>query len=223
MTLLEEVQGVMERTYAPVGVDLSACIVGARRSTDLLMAAGWPLEDRPSDACTFLRREEDSLYLAIFYSDRLIAALEAENPRQSISHRNIGYLISFLEEITHAVHAALAFAAGFREVESESFACALEAQAKVDTYWLVRRFCCCLIGRDPERWVNDWIMQRLFDDERFTYVRPELTRRYRLAHRIARGFVERTASMPTGERVAAIRAFRVASLLGKARLARGWV
>ncbi len=220
MTLLEEVQGVMERTYAPAGIDLSTCIVGRRRSSDLLQAAGWAPEDQPEDACTFLRRENDSLRLAIFYSDRLIAALEAENPRESISHRNIGYLIAFLEEITHAIHAALWFGSGYRAVEAESFACALEAQAKVDTYWLVRRFCRCLAGEAGGAEVRAWIADRLFGDERFAYRRPALARRYRLAHRIARLFVRRTERMTPGERVGAIRAFRVASLAEKARLAR---
>lgn len=224
MTLLEEVQRVMERTYAPAGVDLAHCIIGRQRTADLMAAAGWAAEDCPEDACTFLRQEGGVLRVAIFYSDRLIAALERENPRECISHRNIGFLIAFLEEITHAVHAAIAFRHGFRAIESEGFACALEAQAKVDSYWLVRRFCRCLLGGKGGAEVRDWIADRIFEDARFDYAKPRLARRYRLAHQIARAFVDQAEELEPGKRLVVIREFRAKSLLGKARwLRRGRV
>lgn len=221
MTLLEEVQEVMERTYRPAGIDLRECLIGRDRSRILRDRVGGDPEDVAMNACTFLRQERENLYVAIFFSEELIETLERDNPRETINHRNIGCLISFLEEITHAVHAALDFHGGCRTVESEVFACNLETQAKVDVYWLLLRFCRVLEGRAPTFETRAWLMDRLFGDERFDYRNRRLARRYRVAHRIARSFVERVEGIGERERVELIRNFREVSLAGKARLAGG--
>ena len=51
----------------------------------------------------------------------LCRQLERHDPRRGISDTNIRHLIAFVEEINHAVHAALAFQRGVREIESEEF------------------------------------------------------------------------------------------------------
>src|SRR6202022_1839735 len=47
---------------------------------------------------------------------------------------------AFVEELNHALHAALQFKSGQREIESEDFARNLELQAQVDTYLVLLLF-----------------------------------------------------------------------------------
>ena len=54
--------------------------------------------------------------------------------------RNIRSLITFVEELNHALHAALQFKRGVREIASEDFARNLELQAQVDTYLVLLLF-----------------------------------------------------------------------------------
>ena len=54
--------------------------------------------------------------------------------------RNIRSLITFVEELNHALHAALQFKRGVREIASEHFARNLELQAQVDTYLVLLLF-----------------------------------------------------------------------------------
>src|SRR5437660_3872572 len=81
-------------------------------------------------ARTFLRTAHDRLYVGIYYSRWLIEQLERHDPRAGLSNRNIRSLIMFVEEINHALHAALQFKSGTREIASEDFARDLELQAR---------------------------------------------------------------------------------------------
>jgi hypothetical protein len=217
MTLLAEIQGVIERTYSPAGVNLEDCLIPRRRSRELAARAadGAVLAE---EACTFLRLDGGNLRIAIFFAPELIETLEREDPRESLSHRNVRALISFMEEITHGVHAALAFRRGRRRWDSEAFACALEAQARVDVYYLLLRFV-RLIAGEVGAGARDWVRAAVFAAERAPGGPPRLRRRYARAGRIARAFTARVDALPSGERRAAIRAFHAAPLAGKARMA----
>lgn len=223
MTLLAEIQDVIERTYAPSGshrINLEDCLIGPSRSAQLYARSGLPASDWSARACTFLRSQDDRLYVAIYYAPDLIDTLERENPRRSLSHRNIASLISFIEEITHALHAIWAFRSGFRQFQSEAFACNLEAQAKVDTYWLLLRFVRLLTGAPPSTETKTWLLDRLIGDERFDYQCERLAARYQKASALAAGFIQALDSLPPADRVRHIRKFRKLSLAGKHRLVR---
>src|SRR5689334_24364696 len=56
------------------------------------------------------------------------------SPRAGLSDHNIRSLIVFVEELNHALHAALDFKSGRHQIDSEDFARNLELQAQVDTY-----------------------------------------------------------------------------------------
>ncbi len=217
MTLLREFQSVLERTYGPSGVDLEACLIGPSRSHQLASLAGAPA-GLSLDARTYLRFHGGNLHIAIYYAPSLIERLEQENPRESISHRNIAALIAFAEEITHGIHAALAFRRGGCRLDSEQFACALEAQAKVDVYYLLLRLGTLLAGElmdDYRHWLRLQILEGHND-----FPDPRLRRRYALASRIAGNFIRRADRMNARRRIRAIRDFRECSLPRKARLAR---
>jgi hypothetical protein len=87
-----------------------------------------------------LRRAGDQLYVGIYYSRWLIEQLEQHDPRAGLGDRNIRSLIIFVEELNHALHAALQFKRGVREIASEHFVRNLELQAQVDTYLVLLLF-----------------------------------------------------------------------------------
>jgi len=89
----------------------------------------------------------------------LIEQLERHDPRAGLSDANIHSLIAFVEEINHALHAALQFKTGRREIASEDFARNLELQARVDTYLVLLLFVAFFrktqkVSRTDRRWLR---------------------------------------------------------------------
>ena len=139
-TLFSQIQCLFERTYAQVGINLEDCLIDRQRSAHLSKLAGASARELSELARTFLRCADDQLYVGIYYSRWLIEQLERHDPRAGLSDRNIRSLIVFVEELNHALHAALQFKAGRREISSEDFARNLELQAQVDTYLVLLLF-----------------------------------------------------------------------------------
>jgi hypothetical protein len=220
MTLLAEIQTVLERTYRPVGLCLEKCLIGRERSRqlDLLLSGRDRLQS--SLARTYLRWHQGSLYLALYYDPILIESLEHYNPRLGISHDNIHELITFIEEITHGVHAALAFQSGWTDWASDQFACNLELQARVDTYWILVLLCCSILGEPAGESTRSWLKVCLFDHERFSYPDDSLNRRYNWARAGAKSFVELCEQEDISRRKKWIPQFREMSLTGKMRFLR---
>ena len=133
-TLFSQIQKLFERTYAQVGINLEDCLIDSPRCAQLSILAGKTARELSELARTFLRAADDQLYVGIYYSRWLIEQLERHDPRAGLSDLNIHSLITFVEEINHALHAALQFKNGAREIASEDFARNLELQAQVDTY-----------------------------------------------------------------------------------------
>jgi hypothetical protein len=111
-TLFSEIQRLFERTYATVGINLEDCLIDRHRCGQLSRLAGASARELSELARTFLRRSGDQLYVGIYYSRWLIEQLEQNDPRRGISDSNIRALIAFVEEINHALHAALKFKEG---------------------------------------------------------------------------------------------------------------
>jgi hypothetical protein len=139
-TLFSQIQRLFERTYAHVGINLEDCLIDRTRCAQLSMLAGRSAVELSELARTFLRRAGDQLYVGIYYSRWLIEQLEEHDPRAGLGDRNIRSLIMFVEELNHALHAALQFKQGVREIASENFARNLELQAQVDTYFVLLLF-----------------------------------------------------------------------------------
>ena len=139
-TLFSQIQKLFERTYAQVGINLEDCIIDRTRCTQLSMLAGASARELSELARTFLRRAGDQLYVGIYYSRWLIEQLEQHDPRAGVGDSNIRSLIMFVEELNHALHAALQFKNGIREIASEDYARNLELQAQVDTYLVLLLF-----------------------------------------------------------------------------------
>ena len=84
---------------------------------------------------------------------------DLHDPRAGLSDRNIRSLIAFVEELNHALHAALQFNSGQREIASEDFARNLELQAQVDTYLVLLLFVAFFrktqrVSRTDRRWLR---------------------------------------------------------------------
>ena len=139
-TLFSQIQRLFERTYTQVGINLEDCLIDRTRCAQLSMLAGKSARELSELARTFLRRAGDQLYVGIYYSRWLIEQLEQHDPRAGLGDRNIRSLIMFVEELNHALHAALQFKRGVREIASEDFVRNLELQAQVDTYLVLLLF-----------------------------------------------------------------------------------
>ena len=114
-TLFSQIQRLFERTYAQVGINLEDCLINRERSAQLSKLAGASARELSELARTFLRRTRDNLYVGIYYSRWLIEQLERHDPRAGLGDHNIRSLIVFVEELNHALHAALQFKNGLRE------------------------------------------------------------------------------------------------------------
>jgi hypothetical protein len=91
--------------------------------------------------------------------------LEQHDPRAGLSDRNIRSLIVFVEELNHALHAALNFKSGRREIDSEDFARNLELQAQVDTYLVLLLFVAFFrktqrVSQNDKRWLRFHLFER---------------------------------------------------------------
>ena len=111
-TLFSQIQRLFERTYAQVGINLEECLIDRTRCAQLSMLAGKSARELSELARTFLRHAGDQLYVGIYYSRWLIEQLEEHDPRAGLGDRNIRSLIMFVEELNHALHAALQFKRG---------------------------------------------------------------------------------------------------------------
>jgi hypothetical protein len=158
-TLFSQIQRLFERTYAQVGINLEDCLIDRTRCAQLTKAAGASARELSELARTFLRSADDQLYVGIYYSRWLIEQLERHDPRSGLNDANIRSLIAFVEEINHALHAALQFKQGDREIASEDYARNLELQAQVDTYLVLLLFVAFFrktqkVSRTDRRWLR---------------------------------------------------------------------
>jgi hypothetical protein len=209
MTLLAEIQTLLERTYAPVPINLETCLIGESRCAVLNQMAGESAAHLAPAGRTFLRQAGDSLYVAIFYSRPVIAELEANDPRIALNDRNISPLITFIEEIAHGVQAALLFNEGERAIDTEAYARNLEAQARIDTYLVLSKFAHLLCGKGkiPPS-VGAWLRRQVFDKSHRRFATPELRERYRAAQKCALAFLRKLRRIPVQHRQETLRKFR---------------
>lgn len=209
MTLLEEIQSLLERTYACSGLNLESFLIGQQRCAALSQLAGGSTHELSDAGRTFLRMLDGNLLLAIYYSNHVVEQLERENPRETLSDRNIRALIVFVEEITHALHAALRFLEGHRDIAREDFSRDLELQGKIDTYLVLQRFVGLL--RSSRRLASEdreWLRRSVFESERFDYADRNLAERYRETNALGAIYTAHLDTLGSIDRVAEIRRFR---------------
>lgn len=208
-TLFSEIQRLFERTYAQVGINLEACLIDRQRCGQLSRLAGASARELSELARTFLRTADDQLYVGIYYSKWLIEQLEDNDPRKGISDANIRHLIAFVEEINHALHAALSFKRGVREIHSEDFKRNLELQAQVDTYLVLLLFVGFFrktqkVSRADRRWLRFHLFSR---HNPHAYADPNLRGRYLETTELAEQYTRCLDALNGMRRVEEIRVF----------------
>lgn len=209
-TLFSDIQRLFERTYAQVGINLEDCLIDEHRCGYLTRLAGASARELSELARTFLRTADDQLYVGIYYSRWLIEQLEKNDPRGGLNEENIRSLISFVEEINHALHAALQFKAGVREIHAEGFARNLELQARVDTYLVLLLFVAFFrkaqrISRTDRRWLRFHLFS---SNQPLAYADPNLRGRYLETTELARAYTCYLDAINGLRRVEEIRVFR---------------
>lgn len=209
-TLFSQIQQLLERTYAQVGINLEECIIDRARSAQLSKLAGASARELNELARTFLRHAGDQLYVGIYYSRWLIDQLERHDPRAALSDRNIRSLIVFVEEINHALHAALQFKNGRREIGSEDFARDLELQAQIDTYLVLLLFVAFFrktqrVSRADRRWLRFHLFGR---QNPSAFQHQNLRGRYLETSELAASYTEFLDTLNGMRRLEEIRKFR---------------
>ena len=209
-TLFSQIQRLFERTYAQVGINLEDCLIDRARCAQLSILAGRSARELSELARTFLRRADDQLYVGIYYSRWLIEQLEQHDPRAGLSNRNIRSLIMFVEEINHALHAALQFKSGTREIASEDFARNLELQAQVDTYLVLLLFVAFFrqtqrVSLTDRRWLRFHLFTRQCPD---AFRNKNLRGRYLETTQLAASYTQYLDTLNGMRRLNEIRYFR---------------
>jgi hypothetical protein len=209
-TLFSQVQRLFERTYSQVGINLEECLIDHARCAQLSALAGASARELSELARTFLRRADDQLYVGIYYSRWLIEQLERHDPRAGLSDLNIRSLIMFVEEINHALHAALEFKNGRREIGTEDFARSLELQAQVDTYLVLLLFVAFFrrtqrVSKMDRRWLRFHLFARQCPD---AFADANLRSRYLEVTELAASYTYYLDTLNGMRRLEEIRRFR---------------
>ena len=208
-TLFSDIQRLLERTYASVGVNLEECLIDRRRCSQLSVLAGAQAAELSMLARTFLRAADGRLRVGIYYSGWLIEQLEKHDPRSGLSDANISALIAFVEEINHALHAALRFQRGEAPTRDETYARNLELQAQVDTYLVLLLF--VAFFRRPgkvTRADRRWLRFHMFESRHNRSFRDRtISARYAETTYLARAYTSHLESLADSRRLEEIRLF----------------
>jgi hypothetical protein len=198
---------------------LEDCLIDRVRCAHLTKLAGASARELSDLARTFLRTADDRLYVGIYYSSWLIDQLEMHDPRSGLSNSNIQSLIMFVEEINHALHAALQFKAGLRRIESEDFARNLELQGLVDTYLVLLLFVAFFrrtqrVSRMDRRWLRFHLFESRLPD---AYQDENLRARYLETAELASSYTHYLDTLIGARRLEEIRNFHALSYDQKKR------
>lgn len=218
MSLLRQIQSMLEGSDRATGVNLERFVVGPVRTAQLVEKAGSGAGTLTEYGGTFLQAEARQLRLAIYFPDEVISALEADDPRTRLNERNISPLISFVEEIAHAVHAGYLFLQGQRDFASEDALRNLETQAKVDTSLVLTGLAALLVGGPLPADLRTWLDEQLFDSGHQHFPPGPLRERYQLAEETAWDFLQLLRATPFPTRRPLLRTFRRSSWADKQTL-----
>lgn len=210
MSLLRELQQITERTYKKSsGVNLEEFIIGKRRFLTLSEICSQETRELSNLARIFFRVVGGRLYMAIYYSESMISVLEANDPRKGLSEKNIYPFVVFIEELNHAVHAAIKFISGEREIQHEEFIRDLELLAKIDTYQILKFFVAYFNqSKQLEKFDRLWLRHHLFERSDFSYHNPHLANRYFETNWLGEKYTRFLDGLSPKQRVDEIRQFR---------------
>jgi hypothetical protein len=211
-SLLHGVQGLLERTYGMrTRLDAARFVIGdlGYRTFYVEIRSGGP----ERGARTLLRETGEGVRAAIYYPDRMIAALEKHPPHRGLIEANVDAFAALVEELDHLLCIAEA-AERARPVSLLE----LELHADVSKALVLSRF---LAGRearplDPER--RTWLRYHLFHKGEWVGETEAERARYREAARLALRFLDAVERLQPETRLRVLRTFHAASGTGKREL-----
>jgi len=217
MSLLQELQAITERTYQHgSGINLEKFVIGRRRYRDLNTQTSPEARQLSGIARTFFRVTGNRLYLAIYYSEPMITALENHDPRRGLNEKNIYPFIVFIEELDHAIHGALKFLSGERNVRDEEFIRDLELLAKIDIYYTLKFFVAYFNKSGQlENWDRLWLRHHLFEKWEYSYRDVSIRRRYFETSMLGEKYTRYLDGLKPEHRLEEIRRFRTMDYLMK--------
>lgn len=208
MSLLRDVQGLIERTYATTSgiADLGPFIIGDegfRRLSGRHRVVRGP-DGTPAilaGAALLVRPEPPRTAISVYFPDALIRRLESRPPHRVLDEDNVDDFAEFIEEVDHFVMVAHALGAG-REVTLLE----LELRANVTKALVIGHFLARHAGRpalhESERL---WLRHHLFEKREVAEPEAEVAARYREARRLAVRLLDRLARLSRVERLARLR------------------
>ncbi|MFQ5824187.1 MAG: hypothetical protein ACE5JB_09050 [bacterium] len=210
MSLLREIQQITEHTYKKFsGINLEQFIIGKRRFLDLAQICSEEIRELSQLARIFFRVVEGRLYMAIYYSDAMISILEKNDPRKGLSDKNIYPFVVFIEELNHAIHAALKFLSGEKDIQNEEFIRDLELLAKIDSYQILKFFVAYFNqSKQLEKFDRLWLRHHLFERSDFSYHNLNLANRYFETNWLGEKYTRFLDGLSPKYRVNEIRQFR---------------
>ena len=194
MSLLEQLRGVIERTYAVAsGIrEIAPYVIGDRGYRQFYAVT----DDR---AKTLIREHRGDLHACIYYPDWMIRRLEEHPPQRGLNPLNVDAFATLVEELDHLV--LLAWRGRQRRPVR---LLELEIQANITKVLVMQRFLASGRKLSDER--RHWLYAQLFGRPEFVDRDPEVRQRYRDASRYALRFLERLPRTPQ-RRLAQLRQF----------------
>lgn len=236
-SLLEQMQGLIERTYdLSTGIeDIAAFVIGDEGLRALYgdtpiaahvssgpppgaavaVGAAEPAGEHahPRTARTLVREEGEDLRLTLYYPDALIEHLEAHPPLRGLDDGNVDELAVFVEELDHLLHIAHRRRAGQDLTLLELEWQANVTKALVLRHLLARRLAPRPLGEAGERWMR----YHLFEKFEYAGEDASLAARYREASRLAVRTLDTLDPLDPPARLAVLRAFARRSFPDKLR------
>lgn len=223
-SLLEQVRGLIERTYDhQTGLGpLAPFIVGDQgfrrlcATRSIVRRVGVAADAGAGDrAQLLLSREGDGTWkAAVYFPDELIAALETHPPTRGIDLRNLADFAAFIEEIDHLLLVAARIRGG-----PDLSLLELELHANVTKDLVLRHFLGRTAGTPVEaRASAAWVRHHLFVKPSYCDPDPAIRDRYRDAATLALRYLDRLSHLPPQERVTDLRRFSRLSHHAKIRL-----
>jgi hypothetical protein len=223
-SLLQAIQGLLERTYAArPGLDASEFVIGDAGYRRLygegavhVRSAAPDDESAGRGARTLVRETPEGVRAAIYFPDRMIARLEANPPQLGLGDANVDPFAVLVEELDHL----LCIAERAREARPISLF-ELELHADVSKALVLSRFLAGPQARPLDEERRTWLRFHLFHKGEWDGADDAERARYRDAARWALRFLDGMERRPRAARLEALRAFHAATAARKLELIEG--
>ena len=208
-TLFSEIQRLLERTYASVGVNLEECLIDRRRCSQLSALAGAQAAELSMLARTFLRAADGRLRVGIYYSS--LAYRTARDTRSAFRVERCQYQRAHrLRRRNQPCFACRIEVSTRRGADrDEAMPAILELQAQVDTYLVLLLF--VAFFRRPgkvTRADRRWLRFHMFESRHSRSFRDKtISARYAETTYLAQSYTRYLESLAASRRVEEIRLF----------------